>query len=96
MGYRVSDASLGYSTLLGIAASTVVKPTSGMVASVSIVVAGTTVGSVNDVATVGAAAAANAIMPLPNTVGIYKPQWQCFQGITVIPGAGQTVAIAYS
>lgn len=64
-------------------------------ARVSVIVAGSAVGSVNDVATTGAAAVTNQIFVIPNTVGVYTLDWPCNSGLVVTPGTGQTLVISY-
>jgi hypothetical protein len=83
-------------TTLNITAATVVKATPGLVFRVSVQVAGTGTGTVNDCATTGAAAAANQIYVIPETVGVVAIDWPCLTGIVVTPGTGQTVAISWS
>jgi hypothetical protein len=64
--------------------------------TVTVVVAGSAVGTLNDVATTGAAAAANQFFTIPNTVGSYQVDWPIAVGLCVVPGTGQTVSISYS
>ena len=86
----------GNRALLNVTASAVVKSGVGILQKVSVIVAGSTVGTVNDVATTGAAAAANQFGTIPNTVGTYVFDWPCGTGIVVVPGTGQTVAVSYT
>jgi len=79
-----------------ITAATVVKAAPGRLGLVSVIVAGSAVGTVNDVLTTGAAAVANQIGTIPNTVGTYTFNWPCAVGIIVVPGTGQTVAVSYT
>ena len=64
-------------------------------ARVSVVVAGTAPGSVNDAATLAAVASANLVCAIPNTAGTFLVDFPMLAGIVVTPGAGQTVAITY-
>ena len=98
LGGRVimAPAGSGGSTALGVTAATQVKVGAGTVASVSVIVAGTTAGTVNDAATTGAAAAANQIATIPNAVGIYMLGFPFVNGLVVVPGTGQTVAVSYN
>lgn len=84
----------GQAAALNIAGATVVKSSAGRCVRVSVLVAGAA-GTVNDVATTGAASIANQIFTIPATVGVYEVNWPCGVGIVVIPGAGQTVAVCY-
>jgi hypothetical protein len=79
-----------------ITAATVIKATPGTVLRFNVVVAGSTVGSINDCATTGAVAAANEIASLPNTVGPSTLDWPCAVGIVVTPGTGQTIAVLFA
>jgi hypothetical protein len=85
----------GLSTALNLTgAGSTVKATPGRVAKVSVIVAGSTVGTIND-ALIGAAAAPNEVYAIPNTVGVYDVDWPCLTAISVTPGTGQTVALSY-
>lgn len=79
-----------------ITAATVVKAAPGRVGVVSVIVAGSAVGTVNDILTTGAVAVANQIGTIPNVVGTYTFNWPCAVGIVVVPGTGQTVAVSYT
>ena len=81
---------------LDITAAQVIKAAPGICVSVAVVVAGTTAGTVNDVATTGGAAAANQFGTIPATVGTYTFNWPCGTGIVVVPGTSQTLAVSYS
>ena len=83
------------SSALNLTAATVVKASSGYVSRIVVLVAGSAVGSVNDAATTGAAATANQIFAIPNTVGAYQISFPVSNGIVVTPGTGQTVAVTY-
>lgn len=86
----------GTSSRLNITAATVIKPVAGRVARVSVLVAGSAPGSVNDCITTGAAATANEVFVIPNTTGVYSVDMPTATGITVVPGTGQTLAVSYS
>jgi hypothetical protein len=86
----------GNRAALDVTAATALKATPGICVSVTVVVAGSTVGTVNDVATTGAAAAANQFGTIPNTVGTYTFNWPCGTGIVVVPGTGQTLAVSFT
>lgn len=86
----------GGSSVLNITQSTLVKVGPGRLAKVSVVVAGSGVGTINDCATTGAAAAANQIGTAPTALGTTTFNWPCFAGIVIVPGTGQTIAVSYS
>ncbi|HXS13678.1 MAG TPA: hypothetical protein VN734_13300 [Acidobacteriaceae bacterium] len=86
----------GNRAALNVTVSTVIKATSGICVSVAVVVAGSTAGTVNDVASTGGATAANQFGTIPDVVGTYQFNWPCGTGITVIPGTGQTLAVSFA
>ena len=86
----------GSSAVLNITAATVVKASVGICYRVSVIVAGSATGTVNDVATTGGVAAANQFGTIPTTVGTYVFEWPCGTGIVVVPGTGQTLAVSFS
>lgn len=94
-GLAVAGIS-GTGNRYNITGPTVVKALPGRAVRFSVIVAGTGVGSINDCATTGAAAVANQIAVTPTTVGTYPLEWPATAGIVVVPGTGQTIAIAYS
>lgn len=94
--FQTTVLSTANKSALNISANTVVKATNGFVVRVSVVVAGSAAGSVNDAATVAAATSANEIAVIPDTVGTYSIEFPAFSGIVVKPGTGQTVAISYN
>jgi hypothetical protein len=83
-------------TALDITEPTVVKATPGSVGTLTVVVAGSGPGTVNDCTTTGAAAAANQIATAPAQVGSQRIDFPCQNGIVVVPGPGQTLAISYA
>ncbi len=86
----------GSASSLDITAVKVVKASQGVCYNVSVTVAGTTTGSVNDTATTGGVAAANEIFSIPNTVGNYQIAFPFFTGLVITPGTGQTVSVSYA
>lgn len=86
----------GANSRLNITASTVVKAVAGRIAKVTVVTAGTGEGTINDAATVGAAAVANQVFEVPTTVGTYSVDFPVSNGIVVVPGPGQVLAVSYS
>lgn len=90
-----------HTSSLNIAAAKVVKQAPGELYFVSVIVAGSAAGSVNDCKTTGAAGPSNQVAVIPNTVGVYvigatDGGWPMLQGIVVVPGTGQTVSVAHS
>lgn len=78
----------------GITSATLVQSGQGRVARVSVVVAGSAAGAVYDSPSAGALT--NQIAVLPTTVGVTEINLPVNNGIVVVPGTGQTIAISYS
>jgi hypothetical protein len=86
-------------TALGITAATVVKPASGRVGTVSVIVPGSTNGGIYDALTTAQAAASNQIAVAPAfataQIAPLTVNMVTQNGIVAIPGTGQTLAISY-
>ena len=97
--------SQGKNALLNVSASTVVAQGAGVgfysggpkgrAQRVNVLVAGTTAGGVYDSSTIAGAVAAAQLAAIPNVIGSYLVDMPFFVGLTVVPGAGQTVSISY-
>lgn len=86
----------GGSSRLNLTSATAVKATPGYLATITVLVAGSASGTANDVATTGAAAVANQVFTIPNTLGVYNVNFPMAVGIVVVPGTGMTVSVAYN
>lgn len=69
---------------------------SGRLVSISVIVAGTTNGTVNNAQSTGGVTAANALCAIPNTIGVYQCGCAFTAGLVVTPGTGQSVNVTYS
>jgi hypothetical protein len=77
-----------------ISSSTSVTSGVSRVATVSVIVAGSTTGSIYDATT---AASGSRVFTIPNTVGVTVLNMPMKSGaFTVVPGTGQIVTISYS
>jgi len=92
----VTDPSIGYQATYNITAATVIKIGSGLIATVSVIVAGSAAGAVHDAATTGAAAASNQVATIPAAIGLVPVRWGVTTGIVIVPGTGQTLALSWS
>lgn len=81
---------------LDVTTATVIKASSGRSYRVSVIVAGSAAGTLNDCATTAAAGATNQIGTIPSTIGTYLFNWPHATGIVLVPGTGQTLAISYT
>ncbi len=86
-------------TALGISANTVVKSAPGRVGTANVVVGGSTAGGIYDCLTTAAIGTTNQIAVLPPLtsaqVSALTINMVAKLGITVIPGTGQTVNVAF-
>lgn len=84
----------GAQSRAGLTGATVLKPTSGRVATVAVIVAGAASGFIYD-----ANVTTNTTQPLfviPMTIGVYVVNLPTNYGVTVAPGTGQTVTVSFS
>jgi len=81
---------------LSVTTPTVVKSMQGRLVRVNVLVAGTAVGHAHDAATVGSATNGNKIAVIPNEIGSYLFDVPTLNGVVVIPGSGQQVAVTYA
>jgi hypothetical protein len=65
------------------------------VCRVSVNVAGSTAGLIYDSATIAGVSAANLIATIPAVVGAYLVDFPLLNGLVVVPGTGQTLAVTY-
>jgi hypothetical protein len=92
----VNTIPSGAKNKANISVATVVKAAPGSIIAVSVVTAGSTVGTINDCATTAAAASTNQVGVAPNAVGVTPfYSFPCTTGIVVVPGTGQVLAVGY-
>jgi len=85
----------GQSSLLNITGPVIVKPVAGRMMRFQVLVAGTTPGAAYDAISVTGNTVANQVGVAPNTVGSYLIDHPCVNGVVVIPGTGQTLAVTF-
>ena len=88
--------SLGTQTSATITAATVIYVGKGYLVNFSVVVAGSSAGTISNTGATGTVAAANALCAIPATVGIIKVGQVFSTGLVVTPGTGQSVNVTYS
>jgi hypothetical protein len=86
----------GNKNVTGITAQAVVSANPGRVATVSVIVAGSTTGTIWDAANTASASNARRLAAIPMSVGVYVINMPVAYGIVVTPGTGMTVAVSYS
>jgi hypothetical protein len=85
----------GKSSALNVSVATVIKAAPGRICKVNVTTAGSTNGTISDVLTTGAVAAANEVAVIPDTVGMYDVDFPCAVGIVFTPGTGMVASISY-
>ena len=93
---QATARSLGTLTSATITAATVIYVGNGYLVNFSVVVAGTTAGTISNTGAVSTVAAANALCAIPATVGVIKLGQVFSTGLVVTPGTGQSVNVTYS
>lgn len=87
----------GTATTLNITAATIIKSSPGRVWTVSVLVAGSAAGGVYDNTLTTGNTVANQVGVIPNTAGpVNFNAMPTANGIVVVPGTGQTLAISWS
>ena len=86
----------GKTTSATVTAQTVIATGSGRLVNISVVVAGTTVGTINNSQIIPSITAGNAIAAIPTTIGVYPCGCNFTNGLIVTPGTGQSVNVTYS
>jgi hypothetical protein len=87
---------LGTQTSVTVTAATVIYVGKGYLVNFSVVVAGSSAGTISNTGATGTVAAANALCAIPATVGIIKVGQAFSTGLVVTPGTGQSVNVTYS
>ena len=93
---QATTRSLGTQTSVTVTAATLIYVGKGYLVNFSVVVAGTTAGTISNTGAVSTVAAANALCAIPNTVGIVKVGQVFSTGLVVTPGTGQSINVTYS
>lgn len=86
----------GEQTSATVTGSTLIIAGAGRLVSVSVVVAGSASGLVYNAAATGLAAASNALVATPTTLGVYQAGQHFTNGLVVAPGTGQSINVTYS
>ena len=93
---QATTRSLGTQTSVTVTVATLIYVGKGYLVNFSVVVAGTTAGTISNTGAVSTVAAANALCAVPNTVGIVKVGQVFSSGLVVTPGTGQSINVTYS
>jgi hypothetical protein len=86
----------GTTTSLTVTAPTLVITGLGRLVNVSVLVAGTTTGTINNAASTAAATASNAIRIVPITAGVHDANQLFTNGLVIVPGTSQSLNVTYS
>ena len=93
---QATTRSLGTQTSSTVTSATVIYVGKGYLVNFSVVVAGTTAGTISNTGDPATVAAANALCTIPATVGVVKIGQVFSNGLVVTPGTGQSVNVTYS
>ena len=85
----------GTSSTKEISTNKVINTSSGWLATVSVIVAGSTQGYLYDTNSTSATSG-NRIYAVPNTLGVYQVQIPFATGLVFIPGTGSIISVGYS
>lgn len=96
LGLTLKSYNEGQYTSKTVSTSTVIYSGAGRLVNVIIVSAGTTTGYIYNLASSSSPTIDNAIVPLPNVIGVYSIGAKFDTGIVVVPGSGQFVNVTYS
>jgi hypothetical protein len=84
----------GQTSLMNVSAAVVAKSSAGVLSALSVITTGATTGAVYDTNTLASTVAARQIWAVPNTPGYYPIIWEFTSGLTLVPSAGQVLAIS--
>ena len=87
---------LGTQTSVTVTTATLIYVGAGYLVNFSVVVAGSTAGTISNTGAVATVAAANALCAIPATVGVVKTGQIFSTGLVVTPGTGQSINVTYS
>lgn len=91
----VTDNHGAEKSVLNITAGTVISTNAGFVGRVCVIVAGSGNGAIYDTAVLSGTVAANQIMAIPTVIATTSVDLPVANGIAVVPGTGQTLAVFY-
>ncbi len=91
----VSDNAGDELSVLNIGTAESVVSGACVLGRISVLNTGTVAGTINDITSTGTPAAANAIMSIPTTVGVYAVEWPMKNGLYADVATGQTIAVTY-
>ena len=86
----------GTKTYVAISANTLVNQGASRIVRISVIVAGSTTGSLYDASSVAGAVSGNIVATIPEAVGIYEMNIPTINGIVVKPGTSMVLAVVYS
>ena len=86
----------GTDTSATVTATTLIAPGTGRVVRLSVTVAGSAAGTLNNAAAIGSIAAGNVICIIPPIAGVFDVGLYYTAGLVVVPGTGQSVNVTWS
>lgn len=86
----------GTNTSGSVSVDTLVLTGAGRLVNMSVTVAGTTMGSIHNTASIAGATSVNKLAAIPNTVGVTPLNLLFTNGLVITVGAGQELNVTYS
>jgi hypothetical protein len=87
---------LGTQTSVTITGATLIYSGAGYLVNFVVTVAGSTAGVIYNTAATSTTAASNAMIAVPNSIGITKVGQVFSTGLVIVPGTGQSINVTYS
>ncbi len=88
------DRNDAITAVLNITAATAVKTAPARVIQICVLSCSTVAGAVYDATAQAGTVAANSVFTIPATVGLYRLEWPCKNGVYVVPGTGSSLSIS--
>jgi secreted trypsin-like serine protease len=93
---QATSRGLGTQTSATITGQTLIFNGPGYLVGFSVLVAGSTAGTISNTNAVSTVAASNALCTIPAAVGITKVGQVFSTGLVITPGTGQSINVTYS
>jgi len=96
LGQTLRGYNEGQFTSQTISSPTVIYSGAGRLVSFIVVAAGSSTGYIYNLASVASTPLSSALVPVPNSLGVYQVGAKFDSGLAVVPGTGQSFNVTYS
>ena len=93
---QTNQRALGIVTSQTVTSATVITSTAGYLVNFSVVVAGSSAGTIYNFNSTTSPPATSALCTVPATVGVVKTGQVFTSGLVIVPGTGQSINVTYS